>query len=92
MNSSGTTYLSDMTALYAGFGTTTWLTDLNVDGVVNIADVQTMVTNLFRTVAGDFNLDGQVDMPTTRSGGRIWGVRGRTSCKAISQPIASAER
>jgi alpha-amylase len=61
VNSSGTSDAADMTALYSSFGTTTWLTDLNVDGVVNIADVQTMVTNLFRTVPGDFNLDGQVD-------------------------------
>jgi hypothetical protein len=61
VNSSGTSDAADMTALYSSFGTTTWLTDLNVDGVVNITDVQTMVTNLFRTVPGDFNLDGQVD-------------------------------
>ena len=61
VNASGVTDTADMTALYAGFGTATWLMDLNVDGVVDIADVQTMVTKLFRTVAGDFNLDGQVD-------------------------------
>jgi glycosidase len=61
VNSSGTSDATDMAALYAGFGTTTWLTDLNVDGVVNVLDAQTMVTELFRTVAGDFNLDGSVD-------------------------------
>ena len=61
MTSSGTTDAADVTALYASFGTTTWLTDLNVDGVVNIDDVKTLVTKDFRTVAGDFNLDGQVD-------------------------------
>jgi hypothetical protein len=61
VNSSGTTDVADMAALYAGFGTTTWLNDLNVDGVVDIQDAQTMVTQLFRTVAGDFNLDGYVD-------------------------------
>ena len=38
-----------------------WLTDLNVDGAVDIGDVKTMVTQVFRTVAGDFNLDGKVD-------------------------------
>ncbi len=61
VNSSGTTDTADMAALYASFGTTTWLTDLNVDGVVDIGDVETMVTELFRTVSGDFNLDGKVD-------------------------------
>ena len=61
INGSGTTDAADMTALYAGFGTTTWMTDLNVDGVVDINDVKTMVTNIFRTMPGDFNLDGKVD-------------------------------
>ena len=61
VNSSGVTDAADMSALYAGFGPATWLLDLNVDGVVNIEDVKTMVTNLFRTVPGDFNLDGSVD-------------------------------
>jgi hypothetical protein len=61
VNSSGGTDASDVTSLYASFGTTTWQTDLNVDGVVNIDDVKTLITKNVRTVAGDFNLDGQVD-------------------------------
>src|SRR5262249_11043782 len=61
INLSGVTDATDVTALYASFGTTTWQTDLNVDGVVNIEDVKTLITKDFRTVAGDFNLDGQVD-------------------------------
>jgi hypothetical protein len=61
MNLSGVTDASDVTALYASFGATTWQADLNVDGVVNIEDVKTLITKDFRTVAGDFNLDGQVD-------------------------------
>jgi hypothetical protein len=61
VNSSGVTDAADMSALYAGFGPATWLLDLNVDGVVNIEDAKTMVTNVFRTVPGDFNLDGSVD-------------------------------
>lgn len=60
-NSSGVTDAADVATLYASFGTPTWQTDLNVDGVVNIEDVKTLVTNDFRTVAGDFNLDGMVD-------------------------------
>jgi len=61
VNSSGTTDGSDITALYASFGSTSWLMDMNVDGVVDILDVATMITEVFRTVPGDFNLDGMVD-------------------------------
>src|SRR3954447_1370326 len=61
VNGSGTSNTADMSALYAAFGTTTWTMDLNVDGLVNIEDVKTMVMKLFRTMPGDFNLDGQVD-------------------------------
>ncbi len=61
VNGSGTSDAADMTALYNSFGTTTWTMDLNVDGVVDVADAQTMVSQLFRTMPGDFNLDGQVD-------------------------------
>lgn len=61
MNASGATDAADVAALYSSFGSPSWLTDLNVDGAVNIADVQTMVTQIFRTVAGDFNVDGRVD-------------------------------
>jgi len=58
---SGSTNAGDMNALYDNFGAATWLMDLNVDGIVDIQDVSTMITHLFRTVPGDFNLDGQVD-------------------------------
>jgi len=61
LNSSGATDTSDMALLYSSFGSPTWLTDLNVDGAVNIADIQTMITNLVRTMPGDFTLDGSVD-------------------------------
>lgn len=57
----GTTDAADVAALYASFGNPSWTMDLNVDGVVDRSDVQTMVTQLFRTQPGDFNLDGQVD-------------------------------
>ncbi|HEX2475252.1 MAG TPA: hypothetical protein VHK01_10920, partial [Lacipirellulaceae bacterium] len=60
LDSSGTTNSVDMALLYSSFGSPAWLTDLNVDGAVNIVDVQTMITNLLRTVPGDFNLDGSV--------------------------------
>jgi glycosidase len=67
VNSSGATDAADMTALYAAFGPATWLMNLHVVGalatpqVVDIDDVKDMVTNIFRTRPGDFNLDGKVD-------------------------------
>jgi hypothetical protein len=61
LTGNGTTDEADMASLYSSFGNVTWLADLNVDGAVNATDVQTMVTQIFRTVAGDFNLDGNVD-------------------------------
>jgi hypothetical protein len=61
LDGSGSTNTADMAALYGQFGPGAWLYDLNVDGLVNIADVATMITELVRTVAGDFNLDGAVD-------------------------------
>jgi hypothetical protein len=32
-----------------------------VDGEVDTGDVQTMISDLFRTAPGDFNVDGKVD-------------------------------
>jgi len=61
LDGGGTTNAADMATLYSSFGSPSWLVDLNVDGAVNIADVLTMVTQVFRTQAGDFNLDGNVD-------------------------------
>ncbi|MCC6493453.1 MAG: hypothetical protein IT424_10565 [Pirellulales bacterium] len=52
---------ADVLALYASFGQSTWLADLNVDAVVTVADVQTLVVDLVRTSAADFNLDRRVD-------------------------------
>jgi alpha-amylase len=61
LDGGGTTNAADMATLYSSFGSPNWFVDLNVDGAVNIADVQTMLTHVFRTQAGDFNLDGNVD-------------------------------
>jgi glycosidase len=61
LNASNATDAADIAALYGNFGNLSWLMDLNVDGAVNTTDVQTMVTQVFRTVAGDFNVDGRVD-------------------------------
>lgn len=61
VNASGATDGADMAALYSSFGSPSWLMDLNVDGAIDVDDVATMITNVFRTAPGDFNLDGAVD-------------------------------
>jgi alpha-amylase len=61
LNSSGTTDSADIAALYANFNNWSWLMDLNVDGLVNRDDVETLVTEVFRTQPGDFNVDGSID-------------------------------
>jgi hypothetical protein len=61
LNGSGVTNLADFELLNANFGPATWLFDLNVDGVVNALDAGTFVTELIRSVPGDFNVDGWVD-------------------------------
>lgn len=58
---SGLTDVDDVAALYAAFGGTAWRPDLNVDGIVDTLDVQTLLTQIVGTVNGDFDLDGDVD-------------------------------
>jgi hypothetical protein len=58
---SSVTDIVDFAALFANYGPATWAFDLNVDSVVNALDAQTFVTELVRSVPGDFNVDGQVD-------------------------------
>lgn len=61
INQDGQTNGDDVMALHLAFGTSNWLEDLNVDGTVDLGDVQTLITNIARTVNGDFDLDGDVD-------------------------------
>jgi alpha-amylase len=61
VDGSGTTNTSDVNQLYSHFGTNAWLYDINSDGTVSSADVLSMVTQVFRSAMGDFNLDGVVD-------------------------------
>lgn len=61
INQDGNTNGDDVAALYAAFGSSNWLEDLNVDGIVNIQDVQTLITDIVRTVNGDFDLDREID-------------------------------
>ncbi len=65
-NSDGATNGFDIAELYNGFGIADadpdfWLLDLNVDGVVDIDDVTTMITEIARSAPGDFDIDGDVD-------------------------------
>jgi hypothetical protein len=64
MTGNSVTDVADMAALYNAIGSYSWQTDLHVESnqnVVNIDDVKDMVFKIFRTVAGDFNLDGTVN-------------------------------
>jgi alpha-amylase len=61
LNGSATTNIADFEALFANFGPATWTFDLNVDGTVDSEDAETFVTQLARSVPGDFNVDGVVD-------------------------------
>jgi hypothetical protein len=61
INQDSSTTLADVAALYANFGSDDWLGDLNVDGLVNVGDVQTLITEIFGTMNGDFDLNGNVD-------------------------------
>jgi hypothetical protein len=61
VNESGASNSDDMTQLYGSFGMPSWAMDINVDGAVDIGDVDAMITELFRTEHGDFNLDGRID-------------------------------
>jgi hypothetical protein len=61
LDENGSTNAADLALLYANVGPATWLFDLNVDGEVDADDAETFVTELVRTVPGDYNGDGSVD-------------------------------
>ncbi len=61
VNQDGMTDASDIDHLYANLGADSWLLDLNSDGIVDQSDVFSLVTDVFRTLMGDANLDGAVD-------------------------------
>jgi hypothetical protein len=60
INEDGQTNSADVTAMYAAFGGSGWLEDLNVDGTVDLADVEMLVDDLVRTTRGDFSLNRTV--------------------------------
>ena len=58
----------DIDAEYQAIGKTgdIWTPDLNVDGKVDQADVDTLVHSVFKSEYGDVNLDGKVDINDLR--------------------------
>lgn len=60
VNQDGNTDGEDVLHLHANFGSSTWLEDLNFDGIVDIADVETLIVDLVGTSFADFDLDGTV--------------------------------
>ncbi|MEM8945223.1 MAG: alpha-amylase family glycosyl hydrolase [Planctomycetota bacterium] len=60
VNQDGVTDGDDVVHLHANFGGSGWLEDLNVDGIVDILDVATLITELADTSFADFDLDGIV--------------------------------
>ncbi len=62
LNGSGVTNADDVDWLRANQGmATNWLLDLNVDGIVDDADLSLLIEEVFGTLLGDANLDGVVD-------------------------------
>ncbi len=66
LNGDTFTNRADVVDIYNGFGLPDtdpdfWALDLNVDGVIDINDVTTMITEIARSLPGDFDLDGDVD-------------------------------
>jgi hypothetical protein len=60
-NGDGATDAADYDLLFGSFGLAAPQFDLDGDGIVTAADAELFVTDLIRTVPGDFNLDGVVD-------------------------------
>ncbi|MDZ4656190.1 MAG: alpha-amylase family glycosyl hydrolase [Bythopirellula sp.] len=61
INQDAATNVTDVAELYSAFGGSAWRPDLNVDGIVDVDDVQTLITDIFGTLNGDFDVDGDVD-------------------------------
>lgn len=61
VNEDGSTDIADLAAVFAGLGGDDWFLDIDGDGLVELEDAGLLVTELVRTSAGDFNLDGVVD-------------------------------
>lgn len=62
LDNSGATNTDDLELLYANLGKGAGDFDLNVDGAVDLEDVETFIVDLVRTLTTDFNLDGVVNI------------------------------
>jgi glycosidase len=61
VDGNGMTDLGDVTAIYASLGQANWTRDLDADGLVTTADVDTLLTRILHASHADFDLNGQVD-------------------------------
>jgi alpha-amylase len=61
LNGDNLTNAADVQSLYSSFGAYSWLKDLNVDGMVTQADVDTFVIKILRTSYADFDVNRVVD-------------------------------
>ncbi len=61
LNADGVTDSTDIDFLFTQFGSTAWLTDLDVSGLTGSSDVDTLVQTIFGTNFGDLDLNGVVD-------------------------------
>ncbi len=70
----GGTDASDIDELYdlIDAGVITWDNDVNVDGVLDTADIDTLIALVFGTSYGDANLDGSVDLLDLDLLGQNW--------------------
>ncbi len=61
VDQSGTTDPTDIDFLFSNLGSNDWYLDLDSNGVVELADVSTLVEDILGTLFGDANLDQVVD-------------------------------
>lgn len=69
----------DIDTVYDRLGKTgdNWFEDLNVDGIVDQGDVNTLVRQVLRSELGDFNLDMKIDAVDLGLLASNWGQSGR---------------
>jgi glycosidase len=60
LNADSFTNAADIDLLFTQFGSTAWLVDLDVSGITDNADVDTLIQTILRTDYGDLDLDGAV--------------------------------
>lgn len=62
VSESGGTTGDDIDTLYANFGSSAWIYDIDGNGTTSLSDVETLLEDLLGTRRGDANLDRQVSL------------------------------